>query len=424
MTRQVVHRVEDGDDRQEIEATTYQMRNPFKQMRDGFFTALDVFNYMHHHHIAKAFAKRGDRVLDVCCGRGIMLPLLRYHAPEIACYVGVDIEPKNAEWLTKRVTDGKYYAELKAEAGVPYTRDTYYPFPTLFVESNVATMAEPVIQALTSQSSDTSDTSDTLGLGADTGVCPSSQTSDTSDQLGQDPDLDVYQKSPSNQSSDTSDGTVVGVNESNQSSDRLGQLGQLGQGADTGVRQSNPRSQTSDQLGHLGQRASTGALQSIQSNPSSDKLGQLGQFDLIIYTQSIEHMHPEAGFASLEQCAELAAPTCRLILSGPNTPADQDGYDARYRAHVYEWKREELLDALFDTGWRVEREWGLTMGSRKLGEMMREAGLVDQWEALSVSVPSEWLAPVLAPLFPEEADEIAILAVRDGDPPVEQLELV
>lgn len=309
--REVVHRVEDGMDRQEIEATTYQMRNPFKQMRDGFFTALDVFNYMHHHHIAKAFAKKGNLVLDVCCGRGIMLPLLRYHAPEIAGYVGVDIAPKNAEWLTKRVTDGKDLASIPAsrearpvgdprgDSGEPftYTVDSYYPFPTWFVESNVADMAVPV----------------------------------------------------------------------------------------------------------------------------REELGEDAAFDLIIYTQSIEHMHPEAGYRSLEQCAYLAGPGCRLVLSGPNTPPDQDGYDARYRAHVYEWKREELLDALGDAGWRVEREWGLTIGKRALGNAIlrterdsRSATLnQDTIEALQACVPTEWLMPVLAPLFPEDCDEIAILATRD-----------
>lgn len=296
MTRQVVHRVEDGMDRHEIEATTYQMRNPFKQLRDGYFTALDVFNYLHHHWIAKQ-ARKDELVLDVCCGRGIMLPLLRYHAANIAGYVGVDLEPSNAEWLVKRVTDGRYLAELKrpvpegeTQDGRTHTRETYYPFDTWFVESNAAVMAAPVQQVL----------------------------------------------------------------------------------------RGTPRL----------------------------------AFDLIIYTQSIEHMHPDAGYASLEQCAQLAAPGCRLILSGPNTPPLHDGYDTRYRAHVYEWKRQELLDALVDTGWRVQDEWGLTMGKSAMQEAVAGTELASAFAALVEHVPSEWLLPVLAPLFPERADEIAILAVR------------
>lgn len=295
--RQVVHRVEDDMDRQTIEATTYQMRNPFKQLRDGYFTALDVFNYMHHHWIAKQ-ARPGDLVLDVCCGRGIMLPLLRYHAAEIAGYVGVDLEPANAEWLTRRVTDGRPLEELKNPKadGKPYTRETYYPFPTHFVESNAAAMAQPVAD-LTSA---------------------------------------------------------------------------YGDGFDPPIR----------------------------------------GFDLIIYTQSIEHMHPNAGHASLEQCTRLAADGCRLILSGPNTPPDQDGYDTRYRAHVYEWKRQELLDALQATGWTVEREWGLTIGKRALDAHTAGTELASALAILQDCVPNEWLMPVLAPLFPEACDEIAILATR------------
>lgn len=323
-------------DRHTVEATTYQMRNPFKQLRDALPTALDVFNYLHHHWIAKELAKPGNLVLDVCCGRGIMLPLLRYHAPKIAGYVGVDIEPGNAEWLTKRVTDGVPLASLRAPrtaspvgeppplicsvCGQPpwwsmphendpcpeegctgylqiehftYTRETYYPFPTWFVESNAATMANE------------------------------------------------------------------------------------------------------------------------DAVPAALKLAGASGFDLIIYTQSIEHMHPDAGHASLEQCAKLAAPDARLILSGPNTPPGQDGYDARYRAHVYEWKQQELLDALEATGWRVQGQWGLTIGKRALE---REVGFTELGAALAVIeqyVPSEWYLPVLAPLFPAGADEIAILATRD-----------
>jgi SAM-dependent methyltransferase len=291
--RRVVHRVEEGDDRHDIEATTYQMRNPFKQMRDGFFTSLDVFNYLHHHWIAKQ-ARKDDWVLDVCCGRGIMLPLLRYHASEIAGYVGVDIEPANAEWLTRRVTDGKHLDEMPrtGHPGETYTRDTYYPFPVFFVESNAAEMTEPVRE-----------------------------------------ELDLTLVPP--------------------------------------------------------------------------------LFNLIIYTQSIEHMHPHAGWASLNRCAELAAPGCRLILSGPNTPEGQDGYDARYRAHVYEWKRQELLDALQATGWRVQRQWGLTLSRKHAEQLMADSALATVWDVLSRSVPSEWLLPVLAPLFPEACDEIAIQAVRE-----------
>ena len=83
MDKDIVYRVEDGMDREKILCTTYQMRNFYKQFRDGFFTNLDVMNYIQH-LAAAHMAKKGMNVLDVCCGRSLMLPLLRYYAKDIA----------------------------------------------------------------------------------------------------------------------------------------------------------------------------------------------------------------------------------------------------------------------------------------------------------------------------------------------------
>src|SRR5262245_28038384 len=107
--REIVFRIEEGMDRQKVEATTYQMRNFYRQFNDGFFSRLDVFNYASHHWIAK---HAHGHVLDVCCGRGLVLPLLRYHGKGIESYTGLDIEPANAEWQYKRVTDGKRLTDM------------------------------------------------------------------------------------------------------------------------------------------------------------------------------------------------------------------------------------------------------------------------------------------------------------------------
>ena len=68
MDKEIVYRVEDGMDREKILCTTYQMRNFYMQFRDGFFTNLDVMNYIQH-LAAAHMAKKGMNVLDVCCGR-------------------------------------------------------------------------------------------------------------------------------------------------------------------------------------------------------------------------------------------------------------------------------------------------------------------------------------------------------------------
>lgn len=267
MTKKIVRRIEDGMDRHDVLATTYQMRNFYKQFRDGFFTALDVMNYIQHMQIVK-WCTKDARVLDVCCGRGLLLPLLRYHAPHIRSYTGVDIEPRNVQYLEKRVTDGK-----------PIPED-YYPFEVKYVESNVAEMSK-----------------------------------------------------------------------------RL---------------------------------------------PES--------FDVIVYTSAIEHMHPEMGERSLGECRKVAVRGTKLILTCPNTPEDQDGYNTRYRAHVYEWKRSELESAFRRTGWKITKTWGLTIGLRALKREADRLNIGPIVEQLQAVIPSEWLCPVLAPLFPDASTEIGFIA--------------
>jgi SAM-dependent methyltransferase len=270
--RRLVHRVEDGMDRQGVYATTYQMRNFYRQLGDGFFTVLDTMNYIQHHQIAK-WCKPGNHILDVCVGRGLMLPLLRYHRKTIGSYTGVDIDPSNATYRAKRVTDG---TRLKQPA------DEYYPFPVRFVEADVAAMSGP--------------------------------------------------------------------------------------------------------------------------------LADLAPFDVLIYTSAIEHMHHDAGLASLHECRKVAKPGAVMILTTPNTPEGKDGYDTQYRAHVYEWTRSELLEGLAAAGWEVVTEFGLLIGKTELKAQAERLGLLPVIERLERFVPSEWLLPVFAPMFPTVAKEIAFVA--------------
>jgi len=73
-------------------------------------------NYIQHHK-AVTMMEKGDRVLDVCCGRGLLLPLIRYYKKNIEEYVGVDIWKNNIN-------------EQKRRSGVKKIDDinTYYPF--------------------------------------------------------------------------------------------------------------------------------------------------------------------------------------------------------------------------------------------------------------------------------------------------------
>ena len=116
----------------EILCTTYQMRNFYRQLRDGFFSDLDIMNYIQHFKAVKMM-KKGDVVLDVCCGRGLLLPLMRYHAKDVKKYIGVDIKKENISSMNKDIRTGK-----------PVNPKTFYPFKTKWAICNAAEMVNPV----------------------------------------------------------------------------------------------------------------------------------------------------------------------------------------------------------------------------------------------------------------------------------------
>jgi ubiquinone/menaquinone biosynthesis C-methylase UbiE len=128
MSRKIVHKVEPDMDRQEILCTTYQMRNFYRQLGDGFFTNLDAMNYIQHLR-AVQMMRPGWKVLDVCCGRGLLLPLIRWYRKDIGEYVGVDICEANVREAQTRTA----YKSISHE--------TYYEFPHRWVICNAAEMS-------------------------------------------------------------------------------------------------------------------------------------------------------------------------------------------------------------------------------------------------------------------------------------------
>ncbi|MGH3916110.1 MAG: class I SAM-dependent methyltransferase [Pseudonocardiaceae bacterium] len=69
---------------------------------DDFYTALasgevkptGIMNYLQRLLITDR-CRPGDRVVDVCCGRGLQLPVFYRYRPDLAGYVGLDISPDN-----------------------------------------------------------------------------------------------------------------------------------------------------------------------------------------------------------------------------------------------------------------------------------------------------------------------------------------
>lgn len=76
---------------------------------DDFYTALaagevkptGIMNYLQRLLITQR-CRPGDRVLDVCCGRGLQLPVLYRYRPDLATYVGLDISAENLAGATAR----------------------------------------------------------------------------------------------------------------------------------------------------------------------------------------------------------------------------------------------------------------------------------------------------------------------------------
>ena len=134
MGKQIVYKVEPGMDIQNVLCTTYQMRNFYTQFRDGFFSSLDVMNYIQHEAAAK-MARKGMNVVDVCCGRSLVLPLLRWHAKGIASYTGVDINAANIREAMRGASKKLTLDDLKKG---------YYPFRVRWKQCNVAEMSKVV----------------------------------------------------------------------------------------------------------------------------------------------------------------------------------------------------------------------------------------------------------------------------------------
>ncbi len=129
--KNIVFRIEDDINPKDVYATTYQMRNFYRQFADGFFNAGDVMNLIQH-FVGARMSKKGMRVLDVCAGRCTMLPLLRYYAKDIEEYVAVDICDRNLKEATRR-------SGIKDIDGLDY-----YPFKVSLMIDDAAEMSRSV----------------------------------------------------------------------------------------------------------------------------------------------------------------------------------------------------------------------------------------------------------------------------------------
>ena len=89
------------------------MTGPYSvNQMDDFYAALaagqvkptGIMNYIQRLFIAER-CRPGARVIDVCCGRGLQLPVLYRYAPHIACYLGLDITQAHLEQASARAAE-------------------------------------------------------------------------------------------------------------------------------------------------------------------------------------------------------------------------------------------------------------------------------------------------------------------------------
>lgn len=100
-----------------------QMDDFYSAFGDGEFKASGIMNLAQHLYVTER-CRPGDRVVDVCCGRGLALPLLYRYAPQISGYVGLDISPANL-------------AQAKAQASQASARWDVR-FPVQLIETDVS----------------------------------------------------------------------------------------------------------------------------------------------------------------------------------------------------------------------------------------------------------------------------------------------
>ena len=72
--------------------STSQMDDFYVALASGTAKLSGVMNYIQHLFVAERCSQvKRPAILDACCGRGLLIPLLKQYSPCAALYVGVDI---------------------------------------------------------------------------------------------------------------------------------------------------------------------------------------------------------------------------------------------------------------------------------------------------------------------------------------------
>lgn len=81
--------------------STNQMDDFYAALAAGEVKPTGIMNYLQRLLITDR-CRPGDRVVDVCCGRGLQLPVLYRYRPDLGSYVGLDISEDNLAEAVQR----------------------------------------------------------------------------------------------------------------------------------------------------------------------------------------------------------------------------------------------------------------------------------------------------------------------------------
>lgn len=84
--------------------STNQMDDFYAALGCGEVKTTGIMNYVQKMIIADR-CEAGAQVVDICCGRGLQLPVLYRYAPLISSYVGLDIASANLAEAHQRIAD-------------------------------------------------------------------------------------------------------------------------------------------------------------------------------------------------------------------------------------------------------------------------------------------------------------------------------
>jgi SAM-dependent methyltransferase len=103
--------------------SVHQMDDFYAALGRGEVRPTGIMNYLQRLFIAERI-RPGEKMVDVCCGRGLQLPVLYRYRPDLGEYAGLDISPDNLTEARRRLD--------ALDAGSPAR------FPVVFYEIDVS----------------------------------------------------------------------------------------------------------------------------------------------------------------------------------------------------------------------------------------------------------------------------------------------